>query len=220
MKKDGSWPQPAVIRITEEETLRPFGLELFARVQLSKGIRQGWAVIGDQFLMDEEDDNPNDLPPWQVRWNSLKGTAKEKLAVLDPEMASKLGRGLTLHTAKRILLGRDCDAIAALRVQQLKLSTAPYLTLVPRLIGRRSLVGHLVLKCTCGAVWERMSYFGCANWYWVGCRSCKAVRHSFRMLPPTGDGNMQIDWFEFKPTLDRPSGFGCNAIPVRELEAA
>lgn len=220
MKKDGRWPQPAVIRITEEETLRPMCLELFARVQLSKGIRQGWAVIGDQFLMDEEANNPNDLPPWQVRWNSLKGTAKEKMAVLDPELADRLTQGgLTLHAAKRILLGRDCDAIAALRVRQLKLSSAPYLTLVPRLIGGRTLTGHLVLKCTCGAVWERLSYFGCANWYWVRCRSC-AVRHSFKMLPPTGHGNMQVEWFEYSPTIDEPEGLGCNAIPVRELGAA
>jgi hypothetical protein len=207
--------KPAIIEVHGGETISSYALELFGRVTDGR-IRPGWSMVGNEFL-------PSGDPPWQVRWNGLKGIAVEKLAAFDPKLAAKLkGREITLPAAKRILLQRDCDAFAKLRVSQLVRATAPYLTLLPRLVGGRNLSHYLALKCTCGARWERLSFFGCEDWYWVHCPTCH-LEHSFKMLEPTADAD-GIDCFEFKPapSNDGAKFAGClnNCIPIRELEAA
>jgi hypothetical protein len=206
--------KPVIIEVHGGETVSASYLELFGRV--TNGIRPGWAMVGNEFLSSDD-------PPWQVRWDGLKGTAEQKLAAFDQKLAAKLKRReITLHAAKRILLQRDCDAFAKLRISQLVRAIAPYLTLLPRLVGGRNLSHYLALKCTCGARWERLSFFGCEGWYWVHCPTCH-LEHSFKMLEPIADAD-GIDCFEFKPapSNDAAKFAGClnKCIPIRELEAA
>src|ERR1019366_5908701 len=105
------------------------------------------------------------------------------------------GHKITLHAAKRILLQRDCDAVARYRVAQFEKAPAPYLSMVPRFPSRGRSPGHyLILKCTCAARWEMLTYFACGNWFWVHCPDCKA-QHSFKMLP---NGHCEI--FDCRPT--------------------
>lgn len=210
-QRRGEVIKPAIIMVHGGETIRAFALEIFGRV-INGGIRPGWSMIGNEFLFSDD-------APWRVRWNGLKGSAEEKLAAFDPKLAVELkGHKITLHAAKIILLGRDCDALAKHRISQLVLAPPPYLTLVPRLVGNRNLSSYLALKCTCGARWERLTFFGCEDWYWVHCPTCH-LQHSFKMLP-----NGHADWFEFKPT---PANDGAKVagglnkcIPIRELEEA
>lgn len=201
-----------VLEVHGGETISAWWLEIFGRVTDGL-IRPGWAVIGNEFLFSDD-------APWRVRWDGLKGSAEEKLAAFDPKLAAELKAGkLTLHAAKRILLGRDCDAFAEHRISQLMLAPAPHLTLVPRLIGRNQ-SHYLALKCTCGARWERLTFFGCEDWYWVHCPTCH-LQHSFKMLDAPADG---IDCFEFKPTPANEfaefAGEMNDCIPIRELEKA
>jgi len=180
-------------------------LELFARI-IDGRIRPGWAVVGNEFAFSAE-------MPWQVRWRGLKGSAKEKLAAFDPKLAAELEqRKLTLAAAKKLLLQRECEAFANIEVASFEKATAPHLGLVPRFSGRVNC--FLILKCTCGAKWERLTYFACQNWYWVHCPTCDA-QHSFRMLA-------KHQWFESKPTpFNEHADIAMNAcIPIRELENA
>lgn len=199
------------IKIDNGATIYADYLEWFARV-VDGCCRPGWAAIGNEFLFSDE-------LPWQARWRGTKGGAEEKLAAFDPELATKLKGGeITLHAAKRILTQRDCDAIARHRIAQLEKAPPPYLTLVPRSLPLGAPVHHLVLKCTCAAKRERLTYFACGNWFWVHCPECKA-QHSFKMLP---DGHAH--WFECRPTPANEEARVAidlnRCVPVRELEAA
>ena len=199
-----------IIEVSDGATISTDRLEMFARV-IDGCIRPGWAVFGNEFMFSAE-------LPWQARWHGLTGSAEEKLAAFDPKLADKLKRReLTLQAAKRILLQRDCDAIAKYRVAQFREAAAPYLTFVPRFLGRNHVPYFLILKCPCGAKWERLSFFACENWYWVSCPTCGG-QHSFRMLPE-GEG------FESRPTpVNEHAAIAGGAlnkcIPIRELEEA
>ena len=130
----------------------------------------GWDTYGNEFTITDE-------PPYTTRWRSLRGTAKEKLAAFDSELARQLEqRKITLPAAKSILLQRDVDAAVRRQVAELDKATAPYLGLVLRgAAGNVSLthvVGCLMLKCTCGALRERLSYFAHDNTYRVVCPKC------------------------------------------------
>jgi hypothetical protein len=201
------------IKIDNGATIYADYLEWFARVQ-DGCCRPGWAAIGNEFMFSGEF-------PWQTRWRGLKGSAEEKLAAFDPKLAAKLKRReITLHSAKRILLQRDCDVIARYRVARFEKAPAPYLTLVPRFPHRGRNPGHyLIMKCQCAAKWEMLTYFACGNWFWVHCPDCKA-QHSFKMIwPSPGD-----DWFECRPTpVNEQARVAIDlntCIPIRELEVA
>ncbi len=130
----------------------------------------GWDTYGNEF-------NITDEPPYKTRWRSLRGTAKEKLAAFDSELARQLEqRKITLPAAKSILLQRDVDAVARQQVAELEKATAPYLGLVLRgaagSVRLTHVVGCLMLKCTCGAMRERLSYFAHGNMYRVVCPKC------------------------------------------------
>ncbi|MGD0178949.1 MAG: MT-A70 family methyltransferase [Candidatus Sulfotelmatobacter sp.] len=197
------------IEVAGGEIIAPDRLEIFARIFDGK-IRPGWAVIGNEFIFSDE-------MPWEKRWRGLKGNAKQKLAAFDADLAAKLTRGeITLHAAKNALLHRDCDAFVNYEVARLEKATAPHMTLLPRFPGSRNASWFLVLKCPCGAVWERLTYFACGSWYWVQCPTC-GQQHGFRMLT-------EGKWFESRPTPVNEhaslAGGMNNCIPIRELEAA
>lgn len=130
----------------------------------------GWDTHGNEFTIKDE-------LPYQTRWRSLRGSAKEKLAAFDSELASQLEqRKITLPTAKSILLQRDVDAAAKRQVAELEKATPPYLGLVLRSmagsIRLKHVVACLMLKCTCGAMRERLSYFAHEDTYRVVCPKC------------------------------------------------
>jgi hypothetical protein len=132
--------------------------------------RSGWDTHGNEFSITDE-------PPYRTRWRSLRGSAKEKLAAFDSELASQLEqRKITLPRAKSILLQRDVGAAAKRQVSELEKAKAPYLGLVLRgMAGSNRLihvVGCLMLKCPCGALRERLSYFAHEDTYRVVCPIC------------------------------------------------
>lgn len=168
-------------------------------------MRDGFDSFGNQFTIRDE-------PPYLAQWRGMRGSAVEKLAKFDQELARQLAqRKITLPKAKMILLQRDVEAAAERAICRLVASEAPYLCIVLRFTPPCGLCGQLLLKCTCGAMRERLSYFAGANTYPVLCPRC---RTGFRFEDVSGNGFvfMASEVSVYRDMLERQSD-----IPIREL---
>jgi hypothetical protein len=168
---------------------------------------EGFDGHGNQFRITDE-------PPYLTRWRGMRGSAVEKLAAFDQKLARQLKqRKITLPMAKMILLQRDVDATAKRQVARLVASEPPYMGIVVRLILPCGLNGCVMLKCTCGATREGLTYLHLEreNTYRVVCPKCGtlyvfegAASFAFK---GKDDASVYRDLIEHQ----------CD-IPVRELE--
>ncbi len=166
---------------------------------------EGFDTFGNQF-------NITDDPPYLAQWRGMHGTAVEKLAKFDRKLARQLERRkITLPKAKMILLQRDVEAAAERAICRLVASEAPYLCIVLRFTPPNGLCGQLMLKCTCGAMRERLSYFGDANTYRVLCPRCRTELR-FEDVPGNGFVFMASAVSVYRDLLEHQSD-----IPIREL---
>ena len=169
---------------------------------------EGFDDFGNQF-------NITDAPPYLAQWRGMHGSAVEKLAKFDRKLAGQLEcRKITLPKAKMTLLQRDVEAAAKGQIARLVASEAPYLGILVRFIPPCALFGQLVLKCTCGAMRERLSYWAIRNTYHVVCPKC---RTGFRFEDVAGNGFVfsATEVSVYRGSLERQ----CD-IPIRELKEA
>lgn len=129
-----------------------------------------WDSVGNQFAVGE--------CPVDIKYRQLEGTAVARLGHFDAALAEQCkSKALSPRKALGILRQRAASKRSARLVGQLYDSPAPCMVMVTR--GDRSgrhYFGRLVLKCTCGAIRENLTYFleHDAGTYQVVCPACSS----------------------------------------------